>query len=79
MNEQRKVIYARRQQVIDGEDIHDATIVLLEEVLTNFVEERLEGRSPRSGTWPVWSTNCRSTRRPRSAPTPWLSTRTSTT
>jgi preprotein translocase subunit SecA len=43
MNEQRKVIYARRQQVIDGEDIHDATLVLVEEVLTNFVEERLEG------------------------------------
>ena len=43
MNEQRKVIYARRQQVLDGEDIHDATIALIEEVLTNFVEERLEG------------------------------------
>jgi preprotein translocase subunit SecA len=43
MNEQRKVIYARRQQVIDGEDIHDATIVQIEEVLTNFVDERLEG------------------------------------
>jgi preprotein translocase subunit SecA len=43
MNEQRKVIYARRQQVIDGEDIHDATIVQIEEVLTNFVDERLAG------------------------------------
>ena len=43
MNEQRKVIYAWRQQVIDGEDIHDATIVQIEEVLTNFVDERLEG------------------------------------
>jgi preprotein translocase subunit SecA len=43
MNEQRKVIYGRRQQVIDGEDIHDATIVLIEEVLTNVVDERLEG------------------------------------
>ncbi len=31
MNEQRKVIYKRRQQVIDGEDIHDATIELIEE------------------------------------------------
>ena len=38
MNEQRKVIYKRRQQVIDGEDIHDATIELIEE------------RSPRSST-----------------------------
>jgi preprotein translocase subunit SecA len=43
MNEQRKVIYGRRQQVIDGEDIHDATIVLIEEILTNVVDERLEG------------------------------------
>ncbi len=34
MNEQRKVIYKRRQQVIDGEDIHDATIELIEERLT---------------------------------------------
>ena len=43
MNEQRKVIYGRRQQVIDGEDIHDETIVLIEEVLTNVVDDRLEG------------------------------------
>ncbi len=43
MNEQRKVIYGRRQQVIDGEDIHDSTIVLIEEVLTNVVDDRLEG------------------------------------
>jgi len=43
MNEQRKVIYGRRQQVIDGEDIHDSTIVLIEEILTNVVDERLEG------------------------------------
>ena len=44
MNEQRKVIYGRRQQVIDGQDIHDETIVLIEEVLTNVVDERLEGQ-----------------------------------
>ena len=43
MNEQRKVMYGRRQQVIDGEDIHDETIVLIEEVLTNVVDDRLEG------------------------------------
>ena len=41
MNEQRKVIYGRRQQVIDGEDIHDATVELIEEVLTTFVEGQL--------------------------------------
>ena len=37
MNEQRKVIYKRRQQVIDGEDIHDATIELIEERLADVV------------------------------------------
>ena len=41
MNEQRKVIYGRRQQVLDGEDIHDATIVLIEERLTLVVDEHL--------------------------------------
>jgi preprotein translocase subunit SecA len=41
MNEQRKVIYKRRQQVIDGEDIHDSTIELIEERLTEVVEEHI--------------------------------------
>ncbi len=43
MNQQRKVIYGRRQQVIGGEDIHDSTLVMIEEVLTNVVDESLEG------------------------------------
>jgi len=43
MNEHRKVIYGRRQQVMEGEDIHDTTVVLIEEILTNVVDERLEG------------------------------------
>ena len=42
MNEQRKVIYARRQQVIAGEDIHDATIAMIEEQVTRAVTERLD-------------------------------------
>jgi preprotein translocase subunit SecA len=41
MNEQRKVIYKRRQQVIDGEDIHDATIELIEERLTDVVDQHI--------------------------------------
>jgi preprotein translocase subunit SecA len=45
MNEQRKVIYARRQQVIDGEDIHDATIALIEARLTDVVDSHLMGFS----------------------------------
>src|ERR1019366_5127557 len=41
MNEQRKVIYGRRQQVIEGEDIHDATVEMLEEKLTEVVDAEL--------------------------------------
>ncbi|HUY16627.1 MAG TPA: preprotein translocase subunit SecA [Acidimicrobiales bacterium] len=41
MNEQRKVIYGRRQQVIDGEDIHDATIEMIEERVTQAVDAQL--------------------------------------
>jgi len=37
MNEQRKVIYARRLQIIDGEDLKDRTIELLEETLARVV------------------------------------------
>jgi len=43
MNEQRKVIYKRRQQVIDGEDIHDATIELIEERVTDVVDQQIGG------------------------------------
>jgi preprotein translocase subunit SecA len=42
MNEQRKVIYGRRQMVIDGEDIHDTTIALIEDVLSAVVEAQLD-------------------------------------
>ena len=37
MNEQRKVIYARRMQVIEGEDLREDTIALLEETMTSVV------------------------------------------
>jgi preprotein translocase subunit SecA len=38
MNEQRKVIYARRSQVIDGEDLRDHTLKLLEDAIEATVE-----------------------------------------
>ncbi len=41
MNEQRKVIYERRQQVIDGEDIHDTTVALIEARLEAVVTAHL--------------------------------------
>ena len=38
MNEQRKVIYARRLQVIDGEDLHEHTIELLTSTMDAIVQ-----------------------------------------
>jgi preprotein translocase subunit SecA len=51
MNEQRKVIYARRMQVIDGEDLRDRTMDLLEGMIETVVEaatdENVEEWDPR--------------------------------
>ena len=46
MNEQRKVIYARRQQVIDGEDIHEATLEMIERQIAAMVGTYLESEFP---------------------------------
>ncbi len=37
MNEQRKVIYRRRYQIIEGEDLRDETVELLEQTITALV------------------------------------------
>ena len=37
-NQQRKVIYARRMQVLDGEDLREETMELIEEALTDAVD-----------------------------------------
>jgi preprotein translocase subunit SecA len=37
MNEQRKVIYARRQQILEGDDLHDLALSLLTEKLGDVV------------------------------------------
>ncbi len=39
MNEQRKVIYARRMQIIDGEDLHEHTRELIENTVETLVRE----------------------------------------
>jgi preprotein translocase subunit SecA len=41
MNEQRKVIYKKRMEVIDGEDLHEETIAEIAEVLTVTIEGSL--------------------------------------
>src|SRR5579884_1795022 len=39
MNEQRKVIYARRMQVLEGEDLRDRTVEILEGTIDTLVRE----------------------------------------
>ena len=39
MNEQRKIVYERRMQVIDGEDLHARTLELIEDKLAHAIEE----------------------------------------
>ena len=43
MNEQRKVIYARRQQIIDGGDLHEETIEAISEAVEAIVEANCAG------------------------------------
>ena len=46
LNEQRKVIYARRLQVIDGEDLRERTEELLEETIDELVRSACPGEFP---------------------------------
>ncbi len=46
LNEQRKVIYARRLQIIDGEDLRTRTEELLEETLDELVRSACPGEFP---------------------------------
>ncbi|HEX2039361.1 MAG TPA: preprotein translocase subunit SecA [Acidimicrobiales bacterium] len=43
MNEQRKVIYARRMQIIDGEDLRERTVELLDAALDGLVDLYCQG------------------------------------
>ena len=43
MNEQRKVIYKRRQQVLDGEDLRDAALEAIERAIGRQVDLHCEG------------------------------------
>jgi preprotein translocase subunit SecA len=46
MNEQRKVIYGRRYQVIEGEDLREETVALLESTLTAVVADSCPSEFP---------------------------------
>ncbi|MGH9075004.1 MAG: SEC-C metal-binding domain-containing protein, partial [Acidimicrobiales bacterium] len=46
MNEQRKVVYARRMQVLDGEDLRARTVELLESAVDTIVADACPGDFP---------------------------------
>jgi preprotein translocase subunit SecA len=46
MNEQRKVIYAHRLSILEGEDLHDRTVELLEGTLESLVQQSCPSEYP---------------------------------
>ena len=46
MNEQRKVIYRRRQQILDGEDLREAAFEAIEDTVNRLVETFCPGEFP---------------------------------
>lgn len=51
MNEQRKIIYKRRQQILDGEDLSDQAFEIIEEVVSSIAASYCE--SDYSETWEI--------------------------
>ena len=59
MNEQRKVIYKRRDQILDGADLRDEALEYLADAVDSTIDSLLRGRrSPRSGTSRASSPSC---------------------
>ena len=46
MNEQRKVIYQRRQQILDGEDLADQAVLAIQDAVTRLVDVHCPGEFP---------------------------------
>jgi preprotein translocase subunit SecA len=46
MNEQRKVIYRRRQQILDGEDLREATFEAIEDTANRVIDLNCSGEFP---------------------------------
>ncbi|MDE3721009.1 preprotein translocase subunit SecA [Nocardiopsis sp. N85] len=46
LNRQRKVIYAERRKVLEGQDLRDQVVVMLEEVLRGYVAEETSAGDP---------------------------------
>lgn len=51
MNEQRKIIYRRRQQILDGENLKEEAIEIMEDVLLRVTQVYCEGPYPE--TWNI--------------------------
>ena len=50
MNRQRKVIYAERRQVLEGEDLHEQVRDMIDDVVDEYVAGATARASPRTGT-----------------------------
>jgi preprotein translocase subunit SecA len=46
MNEQRKIIYRRRQQILDGEDLRDATFEAIQAAVNRLIDASCPGQYP---------------------------------
>ena len=71
MNQQRKVVYARRQQVLDGEDLREQAWRPSRRRSPGRWTRSVPGSSPRSGTYPSWSSTSRPTSPPPSPSGNW--------
>ena len=60
MNEQRKVIYKRRQQVLDGENLRDLTVEIIERAMQRVTEVHCDGEYVEQWDVPELITDVRS-------------------
>lgn len=49
MNAQRKVIYAERDKVLDGEDMHESIVAMIKDIITNAIDTYCQ--DPKSENW----------------------------
>lgn len=49
MNAQRKVIYAERDKVLDGEDMHDSIVAMIKDIIENAIDTYCQ--DPKSENW----------------------------
>ena len=52
MNTQREVIYGERHKILEGEDLKDEALEMVDEVVRGIVEEYLPGRRLPRGVGP---------------------------